>query len=45
MFIFERGTEPRRVKKYELAQDEIYRSLMECIERMRAGAEPRKEAV
>ncbi len=45
MFIFERGAEPRRVKKYELAQDEVYRSLMKCIERMPEGAEPRKEAV
>ena len=47
MFIFERGTKPRRVKKYELAQDEVYHSLMESIERMPAGAkaEPRKEAI
>ena len=47
MFIFERGSKPRRVKKYELAQDEVYHSLMESIERMPAGAkaEPRKEAI
>lgn len=41
MFLFTRGSEPRRVRKYELDQDDIYRSL----NRPRDGAEadPGKE--
>lgn len=39
MFIFERGSEPRKVQKYELAQDEVYHSLMESMKRMSAGTE------
>ena len=45
MFIFERGSEPRRTQKYELNQDETYLSLMESIRRMPAEGEegPGKE--
>lgn len=47
MFIFERGSEPRRTQKYELNQDEIYLSLMEAIRRMPAEGEegPGKEEI
>lgn len=47
MFIFERGSEPRRTQKYELNQDEIYLSLMEAIRRMSAEGEegPGKEEI
>ena len=39
MFLFERGSEPRRVQKYELDQDDAYRSLIESMgRRRRAGA-------
>ena len=33
MFIFARGSEPRKVQKYDLAEDEIYRGLMAPPER------------
>ena len=41
MFIFARGSEPRKVQKYDLAEDEIYRGLMAPPERgpETAGAE------
>ena len=39
MFLFERGSEPRRVQKYELDQDDAYRGLIESMgRRRRAGA-------
>ena len=44
MFIFERGSEPRRVQKYALDQDDAYRSLMETMgsRRARTQAGPEK---
>ena len=47
LFIFERGSEPRKAQKYELSQDEVYRGLMESVMRMQTEDEEAsgKEAV
>ena len=46
LFIFERGSEPRKARKYELNQDEVYRGLMESVMWMHTEEEVSgKEAV
>ena len=46
LFIFERGSEPRKARKYELNQDEVYRGLMESVMWMHTEEEASgKEAV
>ena len=47
MFIFERGREPQKARKYELDSDTVYRSLIMQGEpaEAKAGAEPGREAI
>ena len=38
MYLFARGSEPRRVRKYDLGRDEVYRRLMEPFGRASSGS-------
>ena len=48
LFIFERGSEPKKARKYELDRDAAYRSLMRMPEETAEAADPAgsgKEAI